>query len=561
MSQEITALPGQQTSASSADTGGGTGHSWFGRLSLRAKILSVGAIGVITALLLGGVNIWSLGNAQAASKEVATAKDLYERVTNVLWKISDVNNYQNAYALDAHIVGGPKAVDPSSTNRKEFAERSAAVKKTLDGDIGARTEEGKRLWKKIGDDFAEYQALDDKAVVQYKTGTAAGLAAGDDIVIAQENAVLDKVAKDGADMQKTADLRVQQALASQETSRVTALTVSAITILIGILGIGFVAWLTSRMVLRSVASLQRTLQAMGDGDLTVEPEILSGDEIGRMAQAGERTRRSMQGIVSQVADASQAVAAASEELSAVSAQVGSSAEHSSSQLAIVTNSAEDVSRNVQTVAAGTEEMTASIREIAKNAQDAAGVAASAVAVADQTNATVAKLGESSAEIGEVIKTITSIAEQTNLLALNATIEAARAGEAGKGFAVVANEVKDLAQETSKATEDIAHRVEAIQVDTQAAVAAISEISSIIAQINDTQSTIASAVEEQTATTNEMSRNVTDAAAGASSIAGNVSDAARAASDSTAGAANTAQAAHELAGRAAELQSLVSRFRV
>jgi methyl-accepting chemotaxis protein len=121
--------------------------------------------------------------------------------------------------------------------------------------------------------------------------------------------------------------------------------------------------------------------------------------------------------------------------------------------------------------------------------------------------TVGKLGESSAEIGEVIKSITSIAEQTNLLALNATIEAARAGEAGKGFAVVANEVKDLAQETAKATEDISRRVEQIQVDTEAAVAAISEISGIIARINDTQSTIASAVEEQTATTNEMSRNV------------------------------------------------------
>ena len=143
---------------------------------------------------------------------------------------------------------------------------------------------------------------------------------------------------------------------------------------------------------------------------------------------------------------------------------------------------------MQTVASGTEEMTASIREIAKNAQDAAGVAASAVQVADQTNATVAKLGESSAQIGDVIKSITSIAEQTNLLALNATIEAARAGEAGKGFAVVANEVKDLAQETANATEDISHRVEQIQIDTEAAVSAISEISAIIARINDTQST-------------------------------------------------------------------------
>src|ERR1019366_10193 len=187
-------------------------------------------------------------------------------------------------------------------------------------------------------------------------------------------------------------------------------------------------------------------------------------------------------------------------------------------------------------------------------------ATSAVKVAESTTATVSKLGDSSTEIGQVIKVITSIAQQTNLLTLNATIEAARAGEAGKGFAVVANEVKELAKETAKAIEDISRKIEAIQSDTTGAVSAIGEIGTVITQISDIQTTIASAVEEQSVTSNEISRNLAEAAKGNIDITRNVTGVAEAARTTTAGAAETQQSAKSLEQMAVELKKLVSRFK-
>ena len=313
-------------------------------------------------------------------------------------------------------------------------------------------------------------------------------------------------------------------------------------------------------ITRPLADTVGVLEAVAQGDLTQRLESTSTDEMGTLADALNRAVASMRSAVASIAENSQALAGASEELASVSTQMSSNANETSAQAGVVSAASEQVSRNVETVSTGADEMNASIKEIAKNATEAARVATAAVAAAESTNATMERLGDSSSEIGKVIRVITSIAEQTNLLALNATIEAARAGEAGKGFAVVANEVKELAKETAKATEDISQKVQAIQADTTGAVTAIADIGTIITQINDISNTIASAVEEQSATTNEIGRNVAEAAKGSAEIAQNIVGVAQAASSTNSGANDAQQAASELARMASDLQNLVGRFK-
>jgi len=334
-----------------------------------------------------------------------------------------------------------------------------------------------------------------------------------------------------------------------------AITTAALVLAFTLVG------LVSRSMTRPLTQCVASLEALAAGDLTPRVANAGTDEVARMTLALAHAVDGMARAVRSISADAGKLLGSSGDLAQASQQMSANAEETSIQAGVVSAAAEQVSKSVQTVSIATKEMNASIREVAKQATDAAKVATSGVRVALTTNATVSKLGESSAEIGKVIKVITSIAEQTNLLALNATIEAARVGEAGKGFAVVANEVKELARETARATEDISRKIEAIQSDSRDVVGAITEIGSIINQINDIQGTIASAVEEQTLTTREIGRNLTEAAGGATEIARNIQGVADAARNTSEGTHQTQSSARVLARMASDLSGLVSRFKL
>jgi methyl-accepting chemotaxis protein len=364
-------------------------------------------------------------------------------------------------------------------------------------------------------------------------------------------------------------------------------TIAAILGISAILGIGIGIYLV-RDVSAGIASIVKPMQALGTGDLTaIVPHQGMKTEIGTMGDAlqvfkqalidkraadqaaaadaeakierGRRVDEITRNFETMIGEIVETVASASTELEASAGTLTATAERAQELTTTVAAASEEASTNVQSVASATEEMASSVNEISRQVQDSAAIAGQAVNQARHTNDRVGQLASAAARIGDVVELINNIAGQTNLLALNATIEAARAGDAGKGFAVVASEVKALAEQTAKATGEISTQIAGIQAATQESVSAIKEIGDTIGRMSEIASTIASAVEEQGAATQEISRNVQQAAQGTMQVSSNITDVQRGASETGSASTQVLSAAQSLSSDSTRLKVEVSSF--
>src|SRR6476620_2869552 len=554
------------------------------RLTISRAIL---IFGLVTALGLGAV----IATSVYGLSQLKVGGPLYNQIklgNDLIADILPPPEYVIESYLEATLVlHNPAQLsahrDRLAQLKKEYDERwDFWVKSDLDPVLKTKLveksdSEVRRFWTAIQDGLLPALAKGDSAAAakSYDEITARYTA---------HRAIIDDIVKQTNDQNAATEVAA--------TGRVSTFTLllwgvsAAVFIVIGagIFGVAFGG-------IRPIAEMTDVMKGLAGGDLDVAvPALNRGDEVGGMARAvqvfkenalrvqsmeheqaglklkaeGDRKAALQQmadGFDSAIGKIIHTVSTASSELESSAGQLTKTAEVTQMLSATVASASEQSSANAQSAAAAAEEMASSVSEISRQVQDSHKISREAVSQVEQTNARIADLAQSASRIGEVVKMISAVAEQTNLLALNATIEAARAGEAGRGFAVVASEVKELAQETAKATEDIARRVEAIQADTSGAVAAISRISTVIGEINDFQSTIAAAVEEQTSTTNEMNRNVAEAANGTQGIAAAISGLAAGTQETNQRVADAQRAAGELARMSGELQDAGGRFRV
>ena len=477
------------------------------RLPLVVQIGAIGAagiVGLLVMLLLFVVGVRIYGNSTesyvAEQSQVEAAQAMHYDMTRLIASERELKRIGTSQTISSEARDASMKV--ATENVKHFMEltdqRLEEMSKIDDQTIAPLVAQATEVMKKFEAEVNQITEL----VNQGKGEEAAAID-----VLDLANQLSDLVPQIVNALESKMDAATEQ---SESVSTIVLIVMCVVYLVVLILAL-LIGFFVRRVLRKTVANTGDSIESLSKGDMTDEAEMLMNDELGDVAMKLNESLATLRQVVGSAATTARKVNSVAKEVGDGIDEGYKETEEVVAQTQVVAGAAGDVTQSIQTVAAGAEEMGASIREISSNANEAARVAGEATEVAQRTSETVSKLGVSSREIGDVVNTITAIAEQTNLLALNATIEAARAGESGKDFAVVASEVKDLAAETAKATNQIVAMIDDVQEKTQQAVAAIGEIAGVILQVNDFQTTISAAVEEQNAVTQNIAQAISSAA--------------------------------------------------
>jgi methyl-accepting chemotaxis protein len=522
------------------------------RWTIGRRLVAGYAVALVLMSVIGVVSFANTQTLVANSEWVDHTHEVLNETDAILSSLKDAETGQRGYL----ITGVDSYLEPYTAAQSTVVEHIEGVRE-LTSDNAKQQARLADLEPLIDAKFAEMQeTVDVRSDEGFDAAQAIVLSDQGKVVMDQIRGLLDEIRADET------VLLAERAAAANATAVTTKTVVLGGTTVAVIVVLGLATYLT-RSITRPINGLTARLReiADGDGDLTQRVDDSRADEIGALATVFNRFVGNIASLVQEIGETASTSSSAAQELSAITAEMTRQTGDAASQATAAAAAAQQVSSNVQTLAAASEEMGASIHEIARSTSEASTAGRTAVTSTDDANTTINRLGESSAAIGSVVALINTVAQQTNLLALNATIEAARAGEAGKGFAVVAEEVKELAQQTAQATEQITSRIGQIQSDVDVAVAAIATTTRVISQVNDHQSSIAGAVEEQSATTAAMAANVVEAAVGATTIADNVRSIATSAQSTVSNIDQVRSSAEEVARNAQHLDDLVGRFKV
>jgi methyl-accepting chemotaxis protein len=483
--------------------------NWIYNLKLRTKILSVFGIVLLLVFILGYFSLTRLSMLNDTTVEITS--DWLPGTIAVNNLVKDANYFRRAELN--HVIAQEKSLKDNQEKRMEDDLKMMKKDKEIYEKI-ISTKEEKDLYNEAFQHWELYMNENIKILAlsrQNKYSDAGYILRGNSSkefnkMLDLLNQVVDLNEKGGMDATKNANIIFSNA-------NITIYTLFAF--IIGfVLSLGLIL---SKLISVIVHKLESATKKVSEGDLKVDIDIQSTDELGNLANTFKILVKNFKGLIQNVMTQTKNINAESDGLYNISDMAANVSSKLQAQTCTAASSSEEISASVSSVSSAAEEMAASIKEISKNTQYAAKLTKESEEKANQANEVMSRLGRSSQEIGDIVKSITNIAEQTNLLALNATIEAARAGESGKGFSVVANEVKELAKGAAKATEDITSKIKIIQDDSVNAINVIRGIIDNAIKINEVSNSIASAVEEQSVTTSEVNRNLAEATKGVNSI--------------------------------------------